>query len=362
MNTPAGQIRREIRQNGPMTTARFMELALYLPSCGYYETKQEIGQGGDFYTSVSVGSVFGELLAFQFSEWIGNFPRFSIVEAGAHDGRLAADILGWFSRFAPETLERLEYVLVEPPARRAWQRQMLQDWLARVRWVDSVQDLPVGSVKGVIFSNEFLDAAPIHRLGWDAKERNWREWRVVEEGDRFSWILGELSEGVSAHVPPVPPGLAEVMPDRHTVEISPWAVAWWTRAAASLAEGRLLAIDYGFGEGDFILPQNGSGTFRGYAGHHLADDPLANPGEQDMTAHVQFGALRDVGEHAGLQTEGLVSQAAFLTGILARTQGTKFEEWTPARTRQFQTLTHPDHLGRSFKVLIQARLTGKQGR
>jgi len=363
MNQPADQIAREIQQNGPMTLARFMELALFSPGCGYYERQQEIGQHGDFYTSVSVGSVFGELLAFQFAAWLEKLPRFSIIEAGAHQGQLAADILGWIRDFRGDVFDRLEYVLIEAsPTRRAWQCQTLRPYLSQIRWIDRVEDLPFHGVKGVIFSNEFLDATPAHRLGWDAMQRKWREWRIVVDSGKFSWSLGEMSSEAAADVPKIPPELGAVLPDRFTVEISPQARAWWKRAVERIDCGKLLMLDYGFTGEEWLQPKNAHGTLRGYAGHRVAEDPLANPGDQDLTAHVHFSALQDVGEAAGFRTDGL-AQSIFLTRIFEATQKAPggFAEWTSERVRQFQTLTHPEHLGRSFRALVQSRLIGTSG-
>ena len=126
MKMPAAVIREEISKSGVISFARFMELALYCPETGYYEAKKDIvGRRGDFITSVSVGSLFGELLAFQFAEWLLELPvadgRWPIVEAGAHDGRLAADILGWLKAHRAGLFENMEYVIVEPsPTRRGY--------------------------------------------------------------------------------------------------------------------------------------------------------------------------------------------------------------------------------------------------
>src|SRR5471030_442352 len=122
MKTPDEIIRREIKERGVLPFARFMELALYAPGCGYYETeKNNVGKRGDFYTSVTVGSLFGELLAFQFAEWLEEIktlnPRLStlnLIEAGAHDGKLAGDILNWLQANRPELFSKIEYCIIEP--------------------------------------------------------------------------------------------------------------------------------------------------------------------------------------------------------------------------------------------------------
>src|SRR5215469_10407802 len=126
MNSLAQVIRREIlAQGGVIPFVRFMELALYCPNLGYYETKADsVGRLGDFYTSVSVGSLFGQMLAFQFSEWFEalKVPKFHIVEAGAHNGQLAKDILNWLKLNRPSLFDQLEYIVIEPsPSRQQWQ-------------------------------------------------------------------------------------------------------------------------------------------------------------------------------------------------------------------------------------------------
>src|SRR5580658_5973520 len=147
-NALARQIQEEIRRRGPISFARFMELALYAPGLGYYEGRRQIGRGGDFFTSVSVGPLFGQLLAFQFAQWMdadGRNDHIHYIEAGPHDGALAADILDWTSRQRPDLFARLEYCLLDAsPTRRAWQEETLQSWLPKVRWAADIQSLGEG--------------------------------------------------------------------------------------------------------------------------------------------------------------------------------------------------------------------------
>jgi SAM-dependent MidA family methyltransferase len=156
---------------------------------------------------------------------------------------------------------------------------------------------------------------------------------------------------------PIQSELLEVLPDGFTTELSPAADQWWRKAAMALECGKLITIDYGLTAEEFLMPERKEGTLRGYHRHRLARDVLANPGQQDITAQVNFSAIRVVGESAGLRTDAFLTQAQFLTSIAARTwkdEGS-FRKWTSERTRQFQTLTHPEHLGRSFRVLVQER-------
>ncbi|MCU0784086.1 MAG: SAM-dependent methyltransferase, partial [Verrucomicrobia bacterium] len=328
--------------------------------------------------------LFGGLLAFQFAEWLGEFLisdfRLAIVEAGAHDGRLAKDILAWLQRRRLALFDRIEYWIIEPSAhRQAWQWETLNEFAPCVRWVtdfrafggdsfaapgnsqsttcrDSARARRVGnrqSLRGVIFSNELLDAMPVHRLGWDAQRREWFEWGVALDRGKFVWV--RLS-GRTALLN-LPCELLDVLPDGFTTEICLAAEEWWREAAGVLKQGKLLTLDYGLNAEEFFAPQRANGTLRAYHRHHLAADVLANPGEQDLTAHVNFTAIQRAGEEAGLKTDMFAPQTQLLTRIAQRAwqAGSDFGPWTSAHTRQFQTLTHPDHLGRSFRVLVQSK-------
>ncbi|HTV40813.1 MAG TPA: SAM-dependent methyltransferase [Candidatus Sulfotelmatobacter sp.] len=351
-----------VARGGALPFARFMELALYCPNLGYYEAKRDtVGRRGDFYTSVSVGNLFGELLAFQFAEWLEEIKspgvQLKIVEAGAHDGQLARDILTWLESNRPALFGELEYAILEPSnRRREWQREHLERFGDKVRWLSGFDaSTPSARVTGVIFSNELLDAFPVRRFGWNANKRKWFEWAVAATGDHFAWTRIELADN-DAPFAGVPASLLDVLPDNFTTETSPAAAAWWRLAAASLDRGRLMTADYGLDWEEFFVPSRTDGTLRAFYRHHIADDPLANAGEQDLTAHVNFTDVQRAGEGAGLKTEFYSTQSKFLTKILEKTLRDKgFGGWTPGRTRQFQTLTHPEHLGRSFRVLAQSR-------
>jgi SAM-dependent MidA family methyltransferase len=257
----------------------------------------------------------------------------------------------------------LEYWFIEPSAnRQKFQRQRVEKFAGLLRWALSPDHLPDGGIRGVIFSNELLDAFPVHRLRWDARSRRWFEWGVTWEVDQFVWAKMENPSGSWDDVLAesglhLPGELSAVLPDGFTIDLCPKAGAWWKSAAGKLARGRLLTFDYGLTADQFFAPERSGGTLRAYHKHALAADLLANPGEQDLTAHVNFTQLQRAGENAGLNTEGLVSQARFLTQIFERAwNGQKtFADWSAAKVGQFQTLTHPEHLGRSFRVLTQSR-------
>ena len=391
MNSLAQEIKREMIETGPIRFSRFMELALYAPGRGYYETQTEIGQRGDFYTSVSVGNLFGSLLARQFADWLeqdGCYQnRAQWVEAGAHGGQLAADILSWLRDRVPRLFSRLEYWLVEPsPVRRAWQETALREFASKVRWTDDLRQFTAAGqgIRGILFSNELLDAMPVDRLRWNATSLSWDEWlvgidlksppcgadlrsagsrslrlrgRTDSAQTRFEWRTGPLGADLAGFAPQIPRELATVLPDGFTTEISPAATRWWREAARSLAEGVLMTLDYGMSGDEFLVPERRAGTARAYLRHRVSADVLDSPGEQDITAHVNFSALQQTGESEGLKTVRLATQRSLLTDVFERVvkRPEDFQPWTPSAIRQFQTLTHPEHLGRSFKVLIQRR-------
>lgn len=347
------KIAAEIAQEGSIPFARFMTRALYEPSEGYYERPLEVGKAGDFYTSVSVGKVFGDLLASRFAGWLTEWrdgDSRQIVETGAHDGQLAADILAKLSLLGVSA--KIQYWIVEPSeVRRQLQQHTLHEFGGRVHWFKDIHDVP--PVNGIFFSNELLDAFPVHRICWDASQQLWRELLVACYGDKFVWEKAELtfpSNDVS-----LPREVWPHLPDGFLFEVDRFARAWWKDAAAKLRAGKLMAIDYGFTVEDFLRSGKTGGTTRAYCQHRVTDDLLAHPGEQDLTAHVNFDSIRSAGEEAGLTTECFQSQSQFLTKIFEEALLKKHAfDWMPAELKQFQTLTSPEHLGR-FRVLLQRR-------
>jgi SAM-dependent MidA family methyltransferase len=359
MNALSREIRLEIERLGPMMFARFMELALYAPGLGYYEQPGKIGREGDFFTSVSACPLFGQLLAFQFAEWLDrdfSDREFQLVEAGAHDGSLAADILDWFARFRPDLMSRLRYCVIEPSSvRRGWQERTLASWRAKIGWASDINEAAGQGIGGIVFSNEFFDAFPVHRLAWDAGEARWREWRVVFANDKFAWHLDAPAADLTGRLPLIPAELAAVLPDGFIAELSPGSLDWWRTAARGLRRGKLMTVDYGYCSDGWLRPDRPNGSLRAFARHHAGADLLNEPGEQDLTADVNFSAVEEAGRDAGLGPGIVMPQSQFLTEIFARIRSKPeaFGHWDQKSVRQFQTLSHPEHLGRSFQVLVQ---------
>jgi SAM-dependent MidA family methyltransferase len=357
---PAGDvIRAEIAaRGGAISFARFMELALYAPGVGYYaQADRAIGRGGDFYTSVSVGPVFGFLLAWRFAGWCGELRRLELVEAAAHDGQLAHDVLSALREFHPAAFGRVRYRIVEPlPVRREVQARRLCGWGDLVSWVGEIGESGT-PVEGVIFANELLDAFPVRRFGWDAGARTWFEWGVTAtESGSLAWCRLPAGEGLGIAVPAA---LAAVLPDGCVVESSPAAETWWRAAARVLAPGAgwLVAFDYGFDREFPIRPEQPGGSLRAYWRHRREADLLGRPGAQDLTANVDFARIARGGEEEGLATWVLQPQGRWLGAIAAEVfaAGGAAAEWLQRQVRGLQTLVHPGHLGQAFTALVQRR-------
>lgn len=345
-----------------------MELALYHPKFGYYEGHNlPIGKSGDFFTSVSVGNLFGTLLARKFCDWLTplNASSVRIIESGAHEGRLAVDILSYISHHKQLKNKKIEYFILEPSAqRRAWQQKTILPIGHDVKWLESWEQCAQQSVDGIIFSNELLDAFPTHSIRWDAFEKAWFEWGVAMVDEKFTWAkmthsrqsaAAMMEEETRVSRIELPKKLLSVLPDGFSVDLCPTARHWWSNAAKTLRHGYLMTLDYGLEAEQFFEPQRAEGTLRSYLKHQLQSDVLDNPGGQDITTMVNFTAIRCAGEAAGLETVAYESQSRFLSSIFASHSGEFGPDFSSnsALVNQFKTLIHPDHLGRAFRVCVQ---------
>lgn len=323
-----------------------MELALYSEFGGYYSGGgARVGKDGDFFTSVSVGPLFGRLLAGQFLEMhriLGSPRDFTIVEQGANDGRFAADVL---AALEGTELGDVRLVLVEPvEALRDRQAQTLRG--RRVEWVSSPQAL--GSFCGVHFSNELLDALPFEILRCSGGE--WHALNVVEGEGGF---LFEQSPEVFAgnRLPARPDGfLAEVRPAQESLLRS---------VSEKLQRGFFLAIDYGMSRRELLAPHRIKGSFACYSNHRRDSSPLEAPGSKDITAHVDFSTLARCAVALGLELRGFTDQHHFLVGasagLLAGLDGAQPGTDDAKMLRSLKTLMHPESMGAQFKVLLLTR-------
>ena len=316
-------IREDItRHGGRITFERFMEMALYHPQHGYYTSdRKHIGKSADYFTSVSVGPLFGRLLAKQFLKWrdeLGNPPVFEVVEFGGHRGRLRTDVLA----AAPD----LRYRIVE------------------------VGDPLPDSIVGCVFSNEFLDALPVHRVR--VGDGSWKEIHVSKD---FSEVLGPLST----------PRLGEFLCDLpvqhmegYCTEVNLRARDWLETVASRLNRGFVMTIDYGYERPEYFAPHHRDGTLLCYHRHAKSANPYEYVGEQDITAHIEFTSLMDHATKLGLEPVRFTDQAHYLLGIgeseiaeiAQRTAGELSHE-----RQAIHQLIHPELMGRAFKVLVQRK-------
>lgn len=358
MNALSRTLAARIREAGPLSFAEFMEAALYHPEHGYYASgRAAIGRGGDYFTNISVGPLFGRLLMRQFAEmWerLGRPAAFTILEQGAHAGDFAHDVLEGARELEPAFFEAVRYTIAELlPAQEARQRERLAGFAEKLSWVGTPAAL--APFEGVHFSNELIDAFPVHRI--QRVDGEWRECRVDIQDDRLVWIDAPLaSKTLREHVATLP----DELPDSYTTEVNLLAAPWISELATKLQRGWVMAIDYGFPRAEYYRPERTGGTLSAYAKHQRVDDPLSTPGEVDLTAHVDFSALADAARGAGLHVAGFTDQHHFMVG-LARLHFRDAAEMTPAlekEHRAFKTLMHPNLMGSAFKATCFAKESG----
>jgi SAM-dependent MidA family methyltransferase len=327
-----------------------MELALYHPEYGYYAAReQRSGTRGDFYTSVDVGPLFGELLAVQFARMASELPgTVSLVEAAAGNARLTRDVLDALQRDAPEIYARTHVHLVERSAHaRAAQGEILGSH--RERMLSSGSILPP-AFSGVLFANELLDALPVHVLVM--RENGPCEVFVDAEGGVLVEREGPPSSAdlLQEFEADPPPGIGM------RAEVNLAARDWIADAGERLTRGFILLIDYGDTARALRAPFRPDGTLRAFRGHQVSGRWIDAPGEQDLTSHVDFTALERWGARAGLQTLGRVDQTRFLIGLGAIERLQADEATLPPavalrRRLALKTLIIPGGLGSTHQVL-----------
>ncbi|MGB9232828.1 MAG: SAM-dependent methyltransferase [Terriglobales bacterium] len=365
------QIEREIRDRGPIPFSRYMELCLYDPVVGYYSRNSEkFGKAGDFYTSSDVHAVFGRLLARQFEEmWraLDKPPRLEILELGPGRGLFAHDVLDWSRKKFPEFFAALTYTLQESsPSLRAKLQESMCDHLASGHAAISIMQAPeerAGSIHRsctqetpvIIFGNEFFDALPVEILSPHGK------LYLAFEDNRLTEIW----------LPPTPEELGFL--DRYSVhpeaseriEVPLTAQRWVAETASAIRCGFLLVIDYGYTRSEQLAGRH-RGTLMAYRQHSASPNPYQAPGEQDLTAHVNFTALIAAVEQVGMPPQKLITQSQFLMGIGERTQfADAFEECRLPQERakvalQLKHLVSPTGMGETFQVLIASRGLGPE--
>ena len=355
MPTLSHHLKRRIADEGPLSVARFMEDALGHPRLGYYMGRDPFGREGDFITAPEISQMFGELIGLWcVVAWqaMGEPTPVNLVELGPGRGTLMADALR-AGRGAEDFLESVSLSLVEisPVLKGLQEEALLAAGEVRrtqsVRWLSDFSEIPEGPL--LLIANEFLDALPVHQFQMTAD--GWRERRVGLDGEGFRFVLDDAPPAGGVK----PPELSEDAEEGDIIEVRPAADALIADLARRLTEtpGAALIIDYGHAEtacGD---------TLQAVKGHHF-QSPLVHPGEADITAHVDFGAVaRAVAEaaaaDAGAQVLGPVSQASFLKNLGIATRAEALAAASPAHSQDIadglKRLTSDDAMGRLFKVM-----------
>jgi SAM-dependent MidA family methyltransferase len=352
-----------IKEQGPLTFSDFMTACLYEPGLGYYTSAgRKVGAEGDFYTSSNVHAVFGRLIAREICQmWLvmGEPRDFQIVESGAANGRLAADILDAVAELAPELYQLVTYRLIEAePTLAETQSAMLAKHLPKAAW-SSPAELASGALNftGVLVSNELIDAIPVHLV--EMTRHGLREVMVSASGDVFEELLAEPSTPAIAQYLE---RIGATLQEGQRAEIHLASLDWLKGAAASLQRGFIITIDYGYLADELYGPMRQNGTLLCYYQHAVEEDPYIRVGMQDITTHVDFSSLIKTGEELGLATAWYGEQYRFLMAagmmqeVLALEMKAASEEEQLKNRLNLKKLLLPDGgMGDTFKVLIQCK-------
>ncbi len=349
-----------------ITFAEYMELVLYHPQHGYYASSESrISEGGDFLTSPHLANDFGEMLAIQlYQMWqvVGSPQVFSIVEMGAGQGLLAAQILDYSSRVDSEFFRSIDYLIIEiAPAMISAQQRRLKD--LPVRWCDWDEILD-RSIVGCFLSNELIDALPVHQL--IVSEGKLQEVYITISGDDDSNVFAEIINDLSTDRLEQYWRLNNInllggkYPEDYRTEVNLAALGWLEKVSKKLQRGYAISIDYGYTADRYYNPIRAQGTLQCYYQHAYHNDPYINIGNQDLTAHVDFTAVQNQGELLGLQTVGFTQQGMFLMALglgerIASISTSNGDLQSLLRRRQnLHQLIDPMGLGK-FGVLIQSQ-------
>ncbi len=337
----------EISMRGGLTFPEYLAIALYDPELGYYARPgTQVGRSGDFYTSVSVGPLFGRLLARRFLGWWeinGKPAEWRILEIGAHDGILAADIISEIRQLSPDAWKGLEYAIPEPlPRLRDLQKTRLESLASRLLIAEGFEGIAAQALPGVAFGNEILDALPFHLI--ELKDGAWQELHVIAGDDG---TLGMEPRETSIQ-------LGNSYPEGYRTEIRTNFPKFLADVISCLTDGLLIFADYGFAAPEYYDIYRSSGTLRTFSSHKAGEDPFAAPGEMDITAHVDFTDLAKAAIALDYSPSAFASQGSYLTQLAKPLilDGGMSDAKTIA---QFQTLTHPAHLGAKFHIIELTR-------
>jgi SAM-dependent MidA family methyltransferase len=339
-----------IKNEGPISFRDFMEMALYYPELGYYNSIQnKIGADGDFYTSANLSASFGAMIGRQIEEmWqILEKKPFKIVEYGAGTGLLCHDILDYLKNNAP-LYENLNYCIIEKSASmREIQKMHL---LEKVSWYSSIQEIP--EIDGCILSNELIDNFSVHQV--IMQDQLMEIW--VDYQDSFVEVLKPANEELTDYFD----ALDVHLPKGFRTEVNLEALSWIKEVAQFLHQGYAITIDYGSLSSELYKNHRSCGTLLCYHKHQKNDNPYQFIGEQDITTHTNFSALSHWGLKSGMECCGIVDQASFLLGLGIKEYQDAALKNNPGNLQMAMQESMMNYrllvdMGMKFKVLIQQK-------
>lgn len=350
-----------IRTKGRITFAEYMAACLYEPGLGYYTSPgRKVGTEGDFYTSITVHAAFGRVIAREIAAMWRSMAcptNFTLVEVGAGHGRLACDIMDFLSEQQPDCYMATSLVLVEQePSLAEAQATLLANHSDKLSWLapDALKDF---RFSGVLYSNELLDAMPVHRVLMT--QQGLKEIYVTLTDEQFEDLADlpstpALEAYLNQYGIPLHPG--------QEAEVSLAGLNWFETAATSLQQGFILTIDYGWPKAELYAPQRTLGTLLCYYRHTVEDNPYQRVGMQDITTHINFSALIERGEELGLKTLWLGEQSRFLmfAGIIEELEAIETSELSEKEKLQrrltIKRLIMPEGgMGDTFRILVQSK-------
>jgi SAM-dependent MidA family methyltransferase len=335
-----------IRGNDSLSFCDYMGLALYAPGHGYYVSGNEkIGPAGDFITAPELTPWFAQAMAYQFAEIFNRTGLpLNILEFGAGTGKFAIEVM---NQLKAQGISIARYVILEvsPFLREKQQEYASQfpEYLERMIWLDRLPAM--GTFSGIIFANEVIDAMPVHRFFVNQGELLEQSVQISPKGELEYGNGLPLSEKLKTHLEAIQSRCGPFS-EGYLSEVNALQGPWIQSLSESLKEGALMIVDYGYSEQDYYSRGHSSGTLACYHRHQMNTNPLFAPGEQDITAHVDFSSLAEAGISAGFELEGYTSQGLFLANLLSN-----IGEVDPVSSQHLRRLMHPSAMGEIFKVM-----------
>lgn len=346
---------RDIQQSGPISFARYMQLALYAPGLGYYSAgAQKFGEAGDFITAPDMSPLFSRCVARQCEQILAHLPEGDILELGAGSGAMAAEMLQTLAQ--SKTLPAHYYILEVSADLKDRQQTFLKQTLSselfsHVVWLDRLPEQPIN---GVIVANEVMDAMPVHKF---VQQEGVKEYYVTYKDEQMQWHIDqpsspELTQRVSS--------LNIDFSEHYESEINLLLAPWIASLSDCLERGLILLIDYGFPRHEYYHHDRTMGTIMCHYRHHAHSDPLMYPGIQDITAHVDFTAIAEAAVENQLDVVGFTHQAGLLmnlgiTDLLAEVQQQQDTVTQFNIQQQIKRLTLPSEMGELFKAIALTR-------